>query len=171
MHRSWDEMYVKIWPYETTFELQLIYIVLFRIQFSIEWYMTWTGSHKDILPYIDNFGLSLTNGSIVLESDRILQSDPIGSDSWVKLHPIVLIKWIVIKWGVIMILPSDPLVIPQPGFRSDFFGWSDPTRSDRVRYRIHRPGSVIVCSYFLFSFSYRRRWRHFIDGISFWCNY
>ena len=26
-----------------------------------------------------------------------------------------------------MILPSDPLVVPQPGFRSDFVGWSDPT--------------------------------------------
>ncbi len=24
-----------------------------------------------------------------------------------------------------MILPSDALVIPQPGFRSDFVGWSD----------------------------------------------
>ncbi len=39
-----------------------------------------------------------------------------------------------------MILPSDPLVVPQPGFRSDFIGWSDPTRSDRARYRIHRHG-------------------------------
>ncbi len=37
-----------------------------------------------------------------------------------------------------MILPSDPLVVPQPGFRSNFVGWSDPTRSDRARYRIHR---------------------------------
>ena len=27
-----------------------------------------------------------------------------------------------------------------PGFRSDFVGWSDPTRSDGVRYRIHWPG-------------------------------
>jgi hypothetical protein len=39
-----------------------------------------------------------------------------------------------------MILPSDPLVVPQPGFRSDLVGWSDPTRSDRARYRIHRLG-------------------------------
>ncbi len=58
----------------------------------------------------------------MLESDRILQSDPIGSDSWVKLRPIVLVKCIVIKWGVIMILPLDPLVIPQPEFRSDPIG-------------------------------------------------
>jgi hypothetical protein len=36
-----------------------------------------------------------------------------------------------------MILPSDPLVVPQPGFRSDFVGM---TRSDRARYRIHRHG-------------------------------
>ncbi len=43
-----------------------------------------------------------------------------------------------------MILTSDPLVIPQPGFRSDFVGWSDPTRSDRARYRIHRPGQGFV---------------------------
>jgi hypothetical protein len=41
-----------------------------------------------------------------------------------------------------MILPSDPLVISQPGFRSDFVGWSAPTRSDRTRYRIHRPESL-----------------------------
>ncbi len=37
-------------------------------------------------------GLGITHGSLVLETDRILQSDPIGSDSRVKLHPIVLIK-------------------------------------------------------------------------------
>jgi len=41
-----------------------------------------------------------------------------------------------------MILPSDPLFVPQPGFRLDFAGWSDPTRSDRARYRIHRHGFV-----------------------------
>ena len=40
-----------------------------------------------------------------------------------------------------MILPSDPLVIPSPEFRSDFVGWSDPTRSDGTGYRIHGPGS------------------------------
>ncbi len=28
-----------------------------------------------------------------------------------------------------MILPSDPLVVPQLGFRSDFLGWLDPIRS------------------------------------------
>jgi hypothetical protein len=39
-----------------------------------------------------------------------------------------------------MIRPSDPLVISEPGFRSNFVGWSDPTRSDQTRYRIHRPG-------------------------------
>ncbi len=82
----------------------------------------------------------ITNGSIVLESERIRKSDPIGSDSWVKLHSIVLVKWIGIKWGVIRILPSYPLIILQSGFGSDFVGWSDPIRSDRARYRIHWPG-------------------------------
>jgi hypothetical protein len=33
-------------------------------------------------------------------------------------------------------------VVPKPGFRSDFVGRSDPTRSDRARYRIHRPGAA-----------------------------
>ncbi len=42
-----------------------------------------------------------------------------------------------------MILPSDPLVVPQPGFRSDFVEWSEPTRSDRARYRVHRLGLMI----------------------------
>jgi hypothetical protein len=32
----------------------------------------------------------------------------IKSDSRVKLNPIVLIRWILIKWVVIMIRPSDP---------------------------------------------------------------
>ncbi len=45
-----------------------------------------------------------------------------------------------------MILPADPLVIPQPGFQSDFVGWSDPTRSDQARYRIHRSGMVNGCN-------------------------
>jgi hypothetical protein len=49
-----------------------------------------------------------------------------------------------------MIRPLDLLVIPQPGFRSNFFGYSDPTRSDRARYRIHESGMVepinILCS-------------------------
>jgi hypothetical protein len=32
-----------------------------------------------------------------------------------------------------MILPWDPLVVPQPGFRSDFVGWSDgPIRPDPI---------------------------------------
>jgi hypothetical protein len=43
-----------------------------------------------------------------------------------------------------MIRPSDPLVIPQPGFRSDFFEWSDPTISDRTRCRIYGSGIDIV---------------------------
>jgi hypothetical protein len=29
-----------------------------------------------------------------------------------------------------MILSSDPLVVPQPEFRSDFVGWSDPIGPD-----------------------------------------
>jgi hypothetical protein len=56
--------------------------------------------------------VGITPGSLVLESD-----------SWVKLHTIVLIKWIVIKWEVIMIRPSDPLVISKPEFRSDSWTW------------------------------------------------
>jgi len=43
------------------------------------------------------------------------------SDTRVKLSPLVLIRWTIIKLGVIMIFPSDP------------------TRSDRVRYWIHGP--------------------------------
>ncbi len=41
-----------------------------------------------------------------------------------------------------MVRPSDALVIPKPEFRSDLFGWSDPTRSDRARYRIHGSGYI-----------------------------
>ncbi len=41
-----------------------------------------------------------------------------------------------------MILPSDTSEIPQPGFRSDFVGWLNSTRSNRARYRIHQPGYI-----------------------------
>jgi hypothetical protein len=39
--------------------------------------------------------------------------------------------------------PSDPLVIPSSGFRSDIVGWSDPTRSNQARYRIHGSGLLV----------------------------
>ena len=40
----------------------------------------------------------------------------------------------------IRIRPSDPLAIPLHGILSDSVGWSDPMRSDRIRYRIGGPG-------------------------------
>ncbi len=58
----------------------------YRIRYGID------GSSVGIRWNPSDPGCGTTNGSIVLEYDRILQSDPIGSDSWVKLHPIVLIK-------------------------------------------------------------------------------
>ncbi len=75
---------------------------------------------------------STSLGHFILSQDH-------QSDTRVKLSPLVLVRWIIIKLGVIMIFPSDPLVIPSREFRSNFVGWSDPTRSDRVRYWIHGP--------------------------------
>ncbi len=36
--------------------------------------------------------------------------------------------------------PPGSEVFSLPGIRSDFIGWSDPTRSDRIQYRIDSPG-------------------------------
>ncbi len=47
--------------------------------------------------YENSIGDLNSAAHIIKIDSQILQSDPIGSDSWVKLHPIVLIKWIVIK--------------------------------------------------------------------------
>ncbi len=71
---------------------------------------------------------------------QIRQSDPIGDED----HNLILLKWTLVKFAVFGILPTGSDAILLPGTLQDSVGWSDLTRSYRIRCRICETGKQMM---------------------------